>query len=107
MFSQMGAGPDLAWPLSNSRPIHLTKDQMMTNTKPEAGGLLPQLTFNKLGGGTLQVGGTRDQYTLFMVYRGKHCGRCKKYLNGLETQAADWEAAVSYTHLTLPTIYSV
>ena len=66
---------------------------MMTNTKPEAGGLLPQLSFNKLGGGTLQVGGTRDRYTLFMVYRGKHCGRCKKYLNGLETQAANWEAA--------------
>ena len=65
----------------------------MLITKPEAGGLLPQLTFDKLGGGTIAVGGTKDRYTLFVVYRGKHCGRCKKYLNGLQTLAADWEAA--------------
>ena len=65
----------------------------MMNTKPEAGGLLPQLSFSKLGGGTLEVGGTKDRYTLFMVYRGKHCGRCKKYLNALEQRTGDWEDA--------------
>ncbi|MEP2783513.1 MAG: redoxin domain-containing protein [Pseudoruegeria sp.] len=65
----------------------------MINKKPEAGGLLPQLSFDKLGGGTLTVGGPKTRYTLFIVYRGKHCGRCKKYLNGLQTRVADWEAA--------------
>ena len=65
----------------------------MINNKPEAVGLLPQMSFDKLGGATLAVGGTKDRYTLFIVYRGKHCGRCKKYLNGLQTRVADWEAA--------------
>lgn len=65
----------------------------MLITKPEAGGLLPQLSFDKLGGGTLNVGGEKDRYTLLMVYRGKHCGRCKKYLNGLQSVAGDWEEA--------------
>lgn len=65
----------------------------MLQNKPEAGGLLPQLSFDKLGGGTIAVGGTKGRYTLFVVYRGKHCGRCKKYLNGLESRVADWEAA--------------
>ena len=65
----------------------------MIISKPLAGGLIPQMSFDKLGGGTLEIGGTRDRHTLFMVYRGKHCGRCKKYLNGLQTRVADWEAA--------------
>ncbi|MEM5477481.1 redoxin domain-containing protein [Pacificibacter sp. AS14] len=65
----------------------------MINTKPEAGGLLPQMSFRKLGGGTLDIGGTKERHTLFIVYRGKHCGRCKRYLNGLQTRVADWEAA--------------
>ena len=65
----------------------------MINTKPEAGGLLPQMSFSKLGGGSLEIGGNKERHTLFMVYRGKHCGRCKKYLNGLQTRVADWEAA--------------
>ncbi|HDZ72556.1 MAG TPA: redoxin domain-containing protein [Aurantimonas coralicida] len=63
------------------------------HAKPEAGGLLPQISFPKFGGGTLSVGGARARHTLFVVYRGKHCGRCKKYLAGLEAQQADWHAA--------------
>ncbi len=65
----------------------------MTPTKPDAGGLLPELTFPKLGGGVLSVGGARDRHTLFVVYRGKHCGRCKRYLNGLEGMLPAWEEA--------------
>ena len=65
----------------------------MIITKPEAGGLLPQMSFDKLGGGKLEIGGTRERHTLFMVYRGKHCGRCKKYLNALQARVADWDAA--------------
>ncbi|MEH6738568.1 MAG: redoxin domain-containing protein [Sulfitobacter sp.] len=65
----------------------------MINSKPEAGSLLPKISVDKLDGGTLEIGGTKDRYTLFVVYRGKHCGRCKRYLNGLQTRVADWEAA--------------
>jgi peroxiredoxin len=62
-------------------------------SKPNAGGALPEMTFAKLGGGSLSVGGPRDRYTLFVVYRGKHCGRCKRYLASLDAMLADWDAA--------------
>jgi len=62
-------------------------------TKPNAGGPLPEMSFPQLGGGTLSVGGARAHYTLFVVYRGKHCGRCKPYLNGLEALKDDYDAA--------------
>ena len=65
----------------------------MSHTKPAAGAAMPELRFPKLGGGTLSVGGPRDVHTLFVVYRGKHCGRCKKYLDLLDKMAGDWEAA--------------
>ncbi|WP_282605127.1 redoxin domain-containing protein [Pelagibius sp. Alg239-R121] len=65
----------------------------MASTKPAAGGALPVLSFPKVGGGSLTVGGQRDRWTLFIVYRGKHCGRCKKYLNALEGMKSGWENA--------------
>jgi peroxiredoxin len=65
----------------------------MSHSKPAAGEALPQMSFPKLGGGTLSVGGPRDAHTLFVVYRGKHCGRCKKYLAILDKMASEWEDA--------------
>ncbi len=65
----------------------------MASSKPIAGGAIPELTFPKVGGGSLSVGGQRDAWTLFVVYRGKHCGRCKKYLGILENMKGEWEAA--------------
>ena len=65
----------------------------MTKHKPTAGEALPEISFPKLGGGTLSVGGASEGWTLFIVYRGKHCGRCKKYLNILEGMQKDWEDA--------------
>ena len=65
----------------------------MHPTKPNAGGAFPVTTFPNLAGGTLTVGGASDRWTLFVVYRGKHCPKCKTYLNSLETMKADWDAA--------------
>lgn len=65
----------------------------MINNKPEAGGALPQMSFPKLGGGMLSIGGATERHTLLVVYRGRHCGRCKRYLATLESLAADWDAA--------------
>ena len=61
--------------------------------KPTAGKLIPNLSFSKLGGGTLSIGGGNELWTLFIVYRGKHCGRCKKYFNILEGMKTAWENA--------------
>jgi len=51
------------------------------------------LSFAKLGGGTVNVGGASDKWTLFIVYRGKHCGRCKKYFKILEDMQSAWHDA--------------
>lgn len=65
----------------------------MTMHKPIAGIAIPELTFPKLGGGSLSIGGKRENWTLFIVYRGKHCGRCKKYFAILEKMQNDWRTA--------------
>lgn len=41
----------------------------------------------------MSIGSPRDRHTLFVVYRGKHCGRCKRYLTALDDMAAEWEDA--------------
>jgi len=65
----------------------------MTTQKPRSGEAIPQISFPKLGGGTLNVGGPSDKWTLFIVYRGKHCGRCKKYFKILEGMQSEWHEA--------------
>lgn len=65
----------------------------MPTPKPVAGVILDQMSFPKLGGGSLSVGGTSDNWTLFVVYRGKHCPRCKKYLNILDGMLSQWQDA--------------
>lgn len=65
----------------------------MPTLKPIAGSILNPMSFPKLGGGDITVGGTKENWTLFVVYRGKHCGRCKKYLRILNDMRAQWATA--------------
>lgn len=65
----------------------------MPTPKPVAGSVLVPLSFPKLGGGEMTVGGPKENWTLFIVYRGKHCPRCKKYLNILNEMRSDWADA--------------
>ncbi|WP_341367553.1 redoxin domain-containing protein [Yoonia sp. BS5-3] len=65
----------------------------MPTPKPIAGSVLAPMSFPKLGGGTVTVGGPKENWTLFVVYRGKHCPRCKKYLNILDGMTSDWADA--------------
>ena len=65
----------------------------MPTPKPVAGQILAPMSFPKLGGGLLTIGGSKANWTLFVVYRGKHCPRCKKYLNILNEMRADWANA--------------
>jgi len=59
----------------------------------KSGSAFPTMSFDKVGGGTIKVGGDIEKWTLFIVYRGKHCGRCKKYLNQLEAMQSEWHDA--------------
>ncbi|MGJ8611662.1 MAG: redoxin domain-containing protein [Octadecabacter sp.] len=66
---------------------------MNGQSKPVVGAPIPAISVPQLGGGTMNIGGATEGWTLFIVYRGRHCGRCKNYLNTLESMKADWEKA--------------
>lgn len=65
----------------------------MPTPKPISGSSLERMSFPMLGGGNLTVGGERENWTLLVVYRGKHCPRCKKYLNILDSMRDQWHEA--------------
>lgn len=65
----------------------------MPTPKPVAGTVLSKMSFPKLGGGELSIGGTKENWTLLVVYRGKHCPRCKKFLNNLNAMRDKWTEA--------------
>jgi len=57
----------------------------ISNHKPDAGVPLPEFSVQTPDGKTLTLGGKTDGWQLLVVYRGKHCGRCKPYLNQADT----------------------
>jgi len=61
--------------------------------KPTAGAPLPSFDATRLDGSKMSFNGSNDQWFLLVVYRGKHCGRCKKYLNKLESMQSAWHKA--------------
>lgn len=65
----------------------------MPTPKPIPDSILAPMTFPKLGGGKISIGGSQENWTLLIVYRGKHCPRCKKYLNILDKMRGDWADA--------------
>ncbi len=58
-----------------------------------AGAAMPEITLPKVGGGRAQLGGARDGWQLVVVYRGKHCPVCKRYLTGLKDLVEGYRAA--------------
>lgn len=58
---------------------------MSTTMKLVAGARMPALNLPKVGGGEIAIGGP-NRWQMVVVYRGKHCPLCRKYLatlNGL------------------------
>ena len=62
----------------------------MPATKPVPGSLFPRVEIPMLGGGVLQLGNASDGYDwqLIVVYRGKHCPICTRYLRELNEVVA-------------------
>ena len=56
---------------------------MELSQKLKAGAAFPDLTVTKAGGGTIVLGGGRI-WQLVVIYRGKHCPLCRKYLTILD-----------------------
>lgn len=64
----------------------------MTASKPNVGAPVGPMQFHHVDGSMRSIGGAKDRWSILIVYRGKHCPRCKKYLNKLNTALADWTA---------------
>ena len=64
----------------------------MTNSKPNVGEVIGEMTFQSLANGTVSIGQPKDRWTMLFVYRGKHCPRCKRFLNKLNAVLGDWTA---------------
>lgn len=65
----------------------------MNANKPVVGAAFPSFSATRLDGTAMTFNGSNGQWFLLVVYRGKHCGRCKKYLNKLESMQNDWRKA--------------
>lgn len=66
----------------------------MNSQKPDAGVALP--TFSAVSvdtGAPMEIAVPNGKWQLVIVYRGKHCGRCKKYLNILQEMQGEWTDA--------------
>jgi peroxiredoxin len=57
------------------------------STKLESGAMFPQLTVPCAGGRTIRLGGARRGWQLIVVYRGRHCPICSRYLAKLDGMA--------------------
>ena len=61
--------------------------------KANAGQSLPVIDLKTHSGEAMQTGAATGRWQLLVVYRGKHCGRCKPYLNQVEEMQSRWNAA--------------
>jgi peroxiredoxin len=66
----------------------------MTNAKPKVGAPVTPFMIKTTTGKTVTVGGAKDRWTMLFVYRGRHCPRCKRFLNKLNAVLPAWQAAM-------------
>jgi peroxiredoxin len=66
----------------------------MSGSKISAGVTFPSFSAVSVSTGSpVEIGAASGKWQLIIVYRGKHCGRCKKYLNILEQMQTAWNDA--------------
>jgi peroxiredoxin len=64
----------------------------MTNTKPNVGEKVEKMAFSTIDGREITIGEPTKRWTMMYVYRGKHCPRCKRFLNKLNAVLSSWTA---------------
>lgn len=65
----------------------------MTHSKPMVGASVTPMTLPCIGGAeTIKIGGAKPRWSMLFVYRGRHCPRCKRFLNILNAVLPDWTA---------------
>ncbi|MEM7720627.1 MAG: redoxin domain-containing protein [Pseudomonadota bacterium] len=67
----------------------------MTTAKPNVGAKVKEMSFAVVGRSERRViGQSKDRWTMLFVYRGKHCPRCKRFLNKLNDALPAWTAVL-------------
>jgi len=64
----------------------------MTDSKPRVGEPVEKTSFPTIDGGSISIGDAKDRWTMLFVYRGRHCPRCKRFLNKLNAALPAWTA---------------
>lgn len=64
----------------------------MDGSKPRVGAAVDPTSFSHVDGGRRNIGGPKDRWSILIVYRGRHCPRCKRYLNKLNAALSEWTA---------------
>ncbi|PRY26524.1 AhpC/TSA family protein [Aliiruegeria haliotis] len=63
----------------------------MTGSKPRVGEHIGDFSFEVADRpDTITIGQTKDRWTMLFVYRGRHCPRCKQFLNKLNAVLPAW-----------------
>lgn len=62
----------------------------MSHPKPNVGAPLGTFEFSTTTGDKVQIGQAKDRWSMLFVYRGRHCPRCKRYLNKLSAALPAW-----------------
>lgn len=63
----------------------------MTDHKPRVGEKIEELNFSTADGAkSISIGQAKDRWTMLFVYRGRHCPRCKRFLNKLNAVLPSW-----------------
>ncbi len=75
----------------------------MTNSKPRVGAPIDEMSWSTTSGDTVSVGQSKDRWTMLFVYRGKHCPRCKRFLNKLNAVLPAWQAVMDVVVLSADT----
>ena len=63
----------------------------MTTIKPKVDAKIEEIRFPNVGSEkAVSIGQPKDRWTMLFVYRGKHCPRCKRFLNKLNAALPAW-----------------
>lgn len=81
-----------------------TKGILMTSAKPNVGARIEAMSFACVGSAhPIEIGQAKDRWTMLFVYRGKHCPRCKRFLNKLNDVLRDWTDVLDVVVLSADT----
>ena len=75
----------------------------MSDQKPQVDAKIDQFSLPRVGGGEVLIGHPTERWSMVFVYRGRHCPRCKKFLNKLNAALPDWTAVMDVAVISADT----